>query len=337
VLGQSEFDDGDEELEKRFLELFSEEVQPHLEMVFHRFLSGRSSIKIHVGRNRCKPWDPFCTKNEGTDQHPSEKLGEGGKIVVTPFVLPHGSKMTEKELEAAAGKHGGWSAHQGFYIYRNRRMIIHGGYLDLEDLQAQEWYRLCRIKVDIPNNVDHEWNIDVRKALANPPLRFRKDLLRLANSTRTKASNRFKARTRTRSLGNRSEDFAEVWKRKAIGEKRLYTINRKNPTIKLMRDEWGVSKGNMNALLHLIEKSVPYRSITVDNNEIHDSTVDIPEEHSAPPKELSEYCIKLAKKAIDSGKKVNEAIDWVMNYAVPIPSAQLRFVLEEKLLGGALK
>ena len=40
----------------------------------------------------------------------------------------------------------GWNAQQGFYIYRNRRMIVAGGYLNF-DLKAEEHYKLARIKL----------------------------------------------------------------------------------------------------------------------------------------------------------------------------------------------
>ncbi len=43
--------------------------------------------------------------------------------------------------------------------------------------------------------MDHEWNIDVRKAVASPPDRLKAELLRIARVTRQKASDVYRART----------------------------------------------------------------------------------------------------------------------------------------------
>ena len=59
-------------------------------------------------------------------------------------------------------------------------------YLDL-DLKTFDHHRLCRIKVDITNDLDHEWRVDVKKETASPPMRYRNDLLRIAKNTRERS------------------------------------------------------------------------------------------------------------------------------------------------------
>ena len=58
-----------------------------------------------------------------------------------------------------------------------------GDWLGLE-FQKEEHYKLARIQVDLSNASDDEWDIDVRKSRARPPLRLRDDLLRIARATR---------------------------------------------------------------------------------------------------------------------------------------------------------
>ena len=140
-------------------------------MVFHQYLEPHpKKINIFVGVAQCEPWDPYLRKNDFTSELSSEKY-EDSRISVIPYILPHVSKRSDSESAHGAGPKG-WNAQQGFYVYRNRRMIVSGGYLNF-DLKAEEHYKLARIKVDITNDMDHEWSIDVRKAVAIPPDRLR--------------------------------------------------------------------------------------------------------------------------------------------------------------------
>jgi len=319
----------DDEVEYIFKDKFSNEVINHLEMVFHRYLTGKDSVEIFVGRHRCVGWDPFLTWHESTEERTHESL-ESKDISVTPFILPHGSKFNTEIEKTKAGGPKGWSKQQGFYIYRNERMIICGGYLDFLDMEEKDWYRLCRIKVDLPNNVDDEWNIDVRKAVATPPLRNRSALIRIANRTRELAADRYRARSRAREISSAKSPSHEIWKRKAIGEKVTYQINIDSPGILFLREKDGISKRSLKNILHVIERTLPFREITVDNNEIHDAM----ESEIEPPSSLVKLAIEFAKNEISKGKTPKDAIDYVTLVAFPLDGPKLRSQLELELLGG---
>ena len=62
------------------------------------------------------------------------------------------------EKHRIAGGPSGWNAHQGFYVYRNRRLLLPGDWLGL-GFQKEEHYKLARIQVDLPNSFDHEWDM----------------------------------------------------------------------------------------------------------------------------------------------------------------------------------
>ena len=87
--------------------------------------------------------------------------------------MPHRSKLTDAEFELAGGP-GGWNERQGFYIYRNERLIVPGDWLGLESAKGQlirkeQFTKLARIMIDIPNSLDNDWKIDVKKSVARPP------------------------------------------------------------------------------------------------------------------------------------------------------------------------
>src|SRR5207245_3947099 len=122
---------------------------------------------IRINDNPVLPWDPFLKDHPATQQLPEEAFGSGREVVeVRPFVLPHQSKLTPNAYDNAGGA-AGWTAHEGFYIYRNRRMLTSGGWFGM--YAAEEHYKLARILVDIPNTLDMSWRIDIRKAQAHPP------------------------------------------------------------------------------------------------------------------------------------------------------------------------
>lgn len=87
-------------LEDRMLE-----VKKHLELVFHRYLSGDGvkKIKIFINGIPLIPFDPFYI-SKSTVVMDDEKIdipGRKGKVIIRPYSLPHPSNMTKEEL----GKH----------------------------------------------------------------------------------------------------------------------------------------------------------------------------------------------------------------------------------------
>ena len=79
-----------------------------------------------------------------------ESLGQADEVRVTPYVLPHHSRLTTAQHSAAGGP-GGRDAQQGFYVYRNRRLLLPGDWLGLE-FRKEEHYKLARIRVDLSNS-----------------------------------------------------------------------------------------------------------------------------------------------------------------------------------------
>jgi len=224
-----------------------------------------------------------------------------------PYILPHVSKRSTAEHESGAGPKG-WNAQQGFYLYRNRRMIVSGGYLDF-DIKAEEHCKLARIKIEITNDMDHEWSIDVRKAVAIPPVYLKSELLRIAKATRQKAMEVYRSRTgRTRRKGITKSEH-DIWLRKIAGEKITYRLNRDNLVIERILNEIRPTKSWINKLFHVIESTVPNRLIIMDGLEHEDCHVAIPDGMNPPPRELLDLCVEFYRKMRAAGKNHDEAAD----------------------------
>lgn len=280
-------------------------VQKYLEMIFHRYLSPPVNLRITLGTAELKPWDPYLRNNTFTQELASERY-EDGTVRIVPFVLPHVSKRTDAESDSGAGPKG-WNAQQGFYLYRNKRMIVPGSYLDF-GIVPEEHYKLARIMVDIDNRMDHEWGIDVRKATASPPDRLRAEFEKVAKATRKIAENVYRARMGTvQTTKKRSTN--EVWKRMRKGDKVVYEINKGNEVIKEILNQISPPASWTKKLFHVIETTVPYRLILMDNSELEDCHVDLLPEVNMPSQELLDLCAEFYKKHRDNGRAHEVAID----------------------------
>lgn len=239
----------------------AEQVKAHLALVFHRFLDrrhniGRTPLKIWINGNIVEAWDPFLQDEKATQLITEEiiRIGDTG-LKVKPYILPHHSKISPETHKRAAGIKG-WNAQQGFYVYRNRRLLVAGTWLGL-GYQQEEHYKLARIQLDIPNNMDSEWEIDVKKSRATPPASIRDQLRNLATATRSKAAEVYRHRGARIKRG--TQEIVYIWEQKIRRGKVFYQINRKHPVVEALIHTNGEQ---MRALLHLIEETIPIATIT---------------------------------------------------------------------------
>jgi len=105
--------------------------------------------------------------------------------------------------------------------------LVAGSWLGLGFKKADQ-YRLARLSIDLPNAVDHDWAIDVRKARAHPPGELRESLSRLGRLTRARALEVFRHRGKALAR-SRSEDYVFVWEKQTLRGKIHYRINRRHP------------------------------------------------------------------------------------------------------------
>jgi hypothetical protein len=264
LVGKSGIDD--ESGHRTFMEA-ADRVAKHLEMVFGEFLVGRNAVTIKLGNVELKRWDPFLRDHPATQVLPTEHLACGKMgVVVQPFVLPHHSKLSKAEFDAASGAKG-WNSHQGFYIYRNRRLISAGGWLSL-GLTRDEHLKLARIRVDLGNDIDFEWKLDVRKSVATPPIALRQELRRISRLTRERAQEVYRHRGR-RIVAASPDDHSSVWEARLTRGKTLFRISREHPVVRALT---GVDDNGraVEALLKLIEQTLPLASIYIRHAEAPD-------------------------------------------------------------------
>jgi hypothetical protein len=194
-------------------------------------------------------------------------MGSGDwRVVAQAFVLPHKDRLGNRIYLDAGGPEG-WSSQQGFYVYRGRRLLVAGSWLGLgrgRSWSKDEAHRLARIRLDIPNNTDADWKIDVRKSSAHPPVRLREQLTRLAEDVRDRARKVFLHRAQSNSSSGRAEDLAPVWMSNESTTGRRYRVDRNHPAIKPLLDEEQDLSGRIEAMLRILEETIPVQRIWLE-------------------------------------------------------------------------
>lgn len=255
----------------------AEAVRQHLAMVFHQLMTGQSGVTILLNDRKVKPWDPFLAGEPATQILPESRLSLRGALVhVHPFILPHHSKLTKSKHEAAAGPHG-WNAHQGFYVYRNRRLLVPGEWLGF-GWAKDEHYKLARIRVELPNELDHDWGIDVTKSRARPPAQLRDELRRIGERARSEAKRVYSHRG-AKLTPQADAERVLLWEPLAKHDKTFYRLNREHPLLKQATAS-SSDRPALLALLRLIEETVPLPHIAIENSKKPNSLAG-PFEHAA--------------------------------------------------------
>ena len=124
-------------------------------------------------------------------------------------MLPHPKRLDQSALTAAAGP-GGWLDQRGFYVFRRKRLILPGSWLNLPGLRRHEKHNLVRISVDIPAELDDEWSVDVHKSAVVPPIEIRGHLRRIGLAACRLAEETLRHRGRITARA-RGADFVYAW------------------------------------------------------------------------------------------------------------------------------
>lgn len=248
-----------------------DDVKSHLAMTFHDYLRGRGAVQIFINGHRLEGWNPFLPDHEATQTLPEETLfWNGNEVAVRPYVLPHHTRLGN-EWEAAGGPRG-WNAHQGFYVYRNRRLLVAGDWLGM-GFSKEEHYKLARIRVDLPNDADADWHLDVKKSRAWPPAPLRERLLRIARATRRRASEVYRHRG-ARLLPKPGAERLHLWEQQKRRGKKFYKINTEHPLVQTVLES-STNSSAVRAMLKMLQETVPVPLIAI-------ASAEDPQGHAVP-------------------------------------------------------
>ncbi len=236
-------------------------IRDHLSLVFHRYLSGEPGLKkleIRMNEECVIPQDPFLTKKSTQLMDDEIIVLRDQKIVVTPFILPHTSRLTQKELKELGGKDG-LRKNQGFYVYRNKRLLAWGNWFRL--MRQGDLSKLARVRVDIPNSLDDLWTLDIKKSTATPPEEVRKNLAIIVD----KISEGSKRTWTYRGKKETNDQIVHVWNRMIDRDGSIYyEVNPSHPMIEALINEYPDIKSRLKSIFKQISYSLPLNSLYID-------------------------------------------------------------------------
>jgi hypothetical protein len=187
-------------LVERVLQKTTAELHVELGVRFHRFIErgkleittdqlklGSAPSTVHVP---IKALDPFSYEASGHAQYPRRiSLNvDGKKVPLVCHIWPPKSKAPGYRLGG-----GKVASRQGFYFYRNDRLIQAGGWNGLRSEQSEPHLSLARVAVEVPSSLDSVFKLQVTKMGLQPTPEFAKALFEAASDGYSAVFERFLA------------------------------------------------------------------------------------------------------------------------------------------------
>lgn len=158
------------------LQTIIRDLKFHIGLHFHRFIESK---KFHIyvtvvniedgsslGYDEIPPMNPM-PKKTGHSSYPKKfmfEFNDIAKINIKSYIWPKNSKDPEYKMNGTA------VTSQGFYWYRNNRLISHGGWNNLRDNDTH--MSLARASIDLPPELDSIFGLAVGKYKVEPPKVF---------------------------------------------------------------------------------------------------------------------------------------------------------------------
>lgn len=140
----------------------------HFSLVYQRFIDPKitnNAIEIYLNDKLVEPWDPFCLSESETTKtgHQQVKVelpnGEYSQFTLNAYVLPRKEKFTTLEAYSNANINNDM---QGFYIYRENRLIHHGDWGEIR--RKDPHFSLARVELSFDHTLDEAFNVDIKKS-----------------------------------------------------------------------------------------------------------------------------------------------------------------------------
>lgn len=274
---------------------FRSSLESALALIYHRYISGIGASRLHIFINELdiKPLDPFLEQHPKTTIKKEIELdvkdsnGVERMIKIRPFILPFATELKEKDKQLIGGVEN-LRAKQGFYIYRNKRLIIWGTWFGMK--QRAELTKNARIRVDIPNSLDDIWSIDIKKQHASIPKQILHRLKKAVEEALEFSVRQQTYRGRTEKV---DDNLDYIWDRKrGRNNTFFYQINRESKLFQFVRDKMSEEDYEyLEMLLTEIENNLPIQQLYIDKS---NESIYVPEETDERLDDVYQMAVTLA-------------------------------------------
>ncbi|MCL1115142.1 ATP-binding protein [Shewanella basaltis] len=300
-------------------------AERHLRLTFHRFLeSNKPQIQLSLNARQLTPLDPTASSHPATQKDPEDTIHlSNGDVRIRSYTIPHYKKMSQTDWDELGGPEGHLKS-QGLYIYRENRLIIAGSWLGLA--KQTELTKLSRIAIDIPNTMDSQWKIDVKKSSAQLPPLVRERLMRVVE--------RFVG-TSKRTYRSRGQRLVEstmhpIWNRVQVEGKIHFKPNIDHPVFQAYSKCLPIEfKEGFERCIRLIAAGLPIDALHAELVGNAESIVALQTAES----DLNQVVIDLTEVLLANGITRERVKDTLQNY----PLLQSNWEVAERLVTNYLK
>lgn len=146
-----------------------DDLKFHLSMVFQRYLdesdNRAQNVEIYVNTTKLKAWDPFCTKENMTEQLQVVDVpvdmpdGTKAEFHLAAYIIPKKGEFSTMQAEKEAR---GSNDFQGIYVYRENRLIHCGDWFGF--LKKEPHFSLLRVDFSFDYKMDELLSVDIKKS-----------------------------------------------------------------------------------------------------------------------------------------------------------------------------
>lgn len=243
-----------------------ENVIEHFSLIYHKF---KHSLNISVNNTNVEFWNPYEGANS-TDEKELSFDSKGNKFKFKGHVLKHRSEFQNEKDYKQQSLVGTFFQNQGIFVYRNKRLIYRGGWLNL--FNKEHHYILARVEIDLPNswNSDKSWDVNISKSSVRIPKFAESELRPECNNIRSQANDtfRFHGGIKKHRIKKKvtEQKIEPIWnfgsKGNKTGVKAFYSINKDHALYKDLLDSLGDNQlEKFNHLIKYIESYLPVDNI----------------------------------------------------------------------------
>lgn len=250
-----------------------DDLEVSLSHVFGKYLLAQK-VEISIQCHESKPitlqgWNPFDLPNNKSTKTIYERkidykdyspLGDNS-IIVKAYVLPVFANLDSIDQQYIKGR--GLINQQGFYVYRNERLISEGGWLNLPDLELDDKSKYARIEVNILSNLDEMFKINFSKNSLTVPVGLQKIFKDIAKKVRAESRKSANYLKHPELKPRLKSDDTKVWvtSHSAVGT--VLSVNGEHPLIEKLC--MSMSQSDRNKLFKLLSQTIPIRTIQEQN------------------------------------------------------------------------
>ena len=141
----------------------------HISMIFQRFLDHSDTrdrnVTIILNGKNVIAWDPFCLNEPDTEKLVEQEIivempdGTESSFLIRAYMIPRRDDFSTVQARDSARVSNDM---QGFYVYRENRLIHHSDWLGM--FTKEPHMSLLRVEFSFDHTLDEAFNVDIKKS-----------------------------------------------------------------------------------------------------------------------------------------------------------------------------